>query len=136
MAETIIALRTRTAVNQARSAQNGSQTKINASTRNHEAAVLTAAAFILIVTISDVLSGRTATNWGIDRSADQKSGFENALPTGKARTIGMARVVTRIRRVLAASVRAFQESGTTTKPSSPAVKSGNTNPERRHSNHN
>src|SRR5262245_52519893 len=57
---------------------SGSQTARNARTCNHEMAALSAATFILIMTRSIVLSGRTATIAGIDKSVDQKSGLENA----------------------------------------------------------
>src|SRR5438046_10690297 len=121
-------------MNDSRFAHSGSQTERNASTSAHEIDALRAATFILIATISAVAKGRTATKTGRDKSADQKSGFENPLPTGSARTIGIARLTTRIRKVLAGPFRAFQDSGTTPTSNRTPIKSGNTKPERRHSN--
>src|SRR5439155_22886722 len=122
--------------NVSRFAHSGSQIERNASTSNHEIAALTAATFILITTMSPVASGRTATKAGSDKSVDQKSGFENPLPTGAARITGIARVAMRIRRVLAGSFRMCQESGPMTTSNRAPAQSGNSEPERRHSNQN
>src|SRR5947208_17170442 len=77
--------------------RSGSRTSTKASTSNQEITALNAATFILTMTNSLAARGRTATNEGTDKSDNHKSGFEKALPTGNARMIGIARVVTRIR---------------------------------------
>src|SRR5262249_47046876 len=100
----------------------------NMSTRNHETAALKAATFNLIMTISPLERGRTATKEGTERSVHQKSGFENPLPKGNARRMGVLKVTVRIRNVLSASFRNNHESGAMTRNSSPAMQSGNKKP--------
>src|SRR5437867_5759812 len=77
-------------------APSGSQTDKNTRVRSHASAALSAATFNLITTKSSVDSGRTARKGGTAKSGDQKSGFDNPLPTGKARSRGMARIAARI----------------------------------------
>src|SRR5438094_5442205 len=79
----------------------GSQSERNSRTSSHEIAALAAATFILVMTRSPAESGLTAIAGGIVKSLDQKSGFENAFPTGAEKTIGIANVSSRIRRVFA-----------------------------------
>src|SRR5438552_2449497 len=111
----------RTKFNRSRFAQSGSQIERKPSTRNHAIVTLTAATSNLIATISSSARGRTATNSGIDRSPDQKSDLENALPTAEARITGMARVHARIHKVPPGSLRMYQEIGAITTASSPAI---------------
>src|SRR5262245_48445319 len=85
----------RTIANVSRFAQSSSQIETNARITNQQSKVLTAATFIFVATISTDECGRTAMNGGSDRSPDQKSGLENALPSANARIIGIAIVATR-----------------------------------------
>src|SRR5215468_8829210 len=122
------------AISESRFAQEGIQTKRNAMTSNHAIAVLQALTFNFTMTISSVAIGRNAVNDESARSVDQKSGFEKPFPTGRARTIGMIITAKRICNVLSASFRMYHESGPITVQINPPIISGNTTPERRHSN--
>src|SRR5687767_887688 len=111
-----------------------SQTARNRSTTSQEAAALTAATLTLMATRSSELRGRTATNAGTARSSDQKVGFENATPTGIARTTGAASTASRRRNVSASSPRTSHEIGMATTSTIPPTSAGSTIPDDRHSN--
>src|SRR5262245_29177473 len=98
-----------------------------------ESATLTAATSTLIATRSSELNGRTATNAGTCRSSDQKVALAKAIPTGTARTIGVASANSSSRNVPAASSRAVHDAGAKTTRMDPATRAGNTRPEVRHS---
>src|SRR5215475_11889820 len=104
-------------------------------TNNHEMAALFAATLTLTNTNSRLLNGRTATIGGMMRSPDQRSGFENALPMGSARSTGMLKVATRMNEDIPGSLRINQENGAISRTRSTATNVGSIWPERRHSNH-
>src|ERR1044071_2076993 len=115
--------------------QRGSHKAANATTSTHESRALHAATLNLTATSSSVEMGRVAIDSGIDKSPDQKSGFEDALPTARLKMIGIATVAASIRIVLPGSPRRYQDIGATIRINTPAMQPGKTIPERRHSNH-
>src|SRR5436190_219777 len=107
---------------------------MNTATINHEIAAIKAATFILVITKSAFVSGRTATNEGMDISPDHQSGFDSAFPTGNPRTSGTARVAASIRMVLTSSFLRSQERGPMTTINVAPTSNGRRKPEFLHSN--
>src|SRR4051812_23430723 len=101
----------------------------------HESITLAAATFIFTTTMSAADKGLTATKGGTDRSADQKSGFEKAFPTGRANTTGITKVANSTPVTFAESFM-NHAIGPITERSRMPTRRGNTEPERRHSNQN
>src|SRR5262245_40220240 len=121
---------------ESRFAHSGSHRARKAITTPHVIAVDRTATRSLVITMSVVVNGRTARIGGTAKSADQKSGLENAFPTGIARPTGITRITNRIRKLSAGLSRRYQDTGAITKMRRPATSDGNTVPERRHSNQN
>src|SRR5262245_29943189 len=116
-----------------RFAQKDSQRTRNNATIDQARAALKAATFSLITTKSPVDSGRVERNGGKARWPAQKSGLENPLPIGPAKSTGAASVQPRIHNVSAVSSRRHHEMGATTTTTITAVATGRTRPACRHS---